>query len=169
MNQEEKNPRPHNGKPVIQYILVMFIAAFLLMALSMLMHQRTTAEGIGDLQNSFSAMQSLQSQQEKVIQLEEALNAADAAQEALEDAMEDLEEQKEAQSLAHKALEQLYILQQQFLAGDYDHCRTTLQTMETLELDKLLSEKKEYAVPSPAETFQAIKAELEAMEAEPQK
>ena len=50
MNQEEKNPRPHNGKPVIQYILVMFIAAFLLMALSMLMHQRTTAEGIGDLQ-----------------------------------------------------------------------------------------------------------------------
>ena len=63
-----------------------------------------------------------------------------------------------------KALTQLYILQQQYLAGEYDHCRGTIQTMETLELEKLLSSQKEYSVPSPAETFQTIKAELDALE-----
>ena len=160
MNQEEKNPRPHNGKPVIQYILVMFIAAFLLMALSLVMHQRTTTEGIGELQHSFSAMQSIQSQQEKVIELQDALNAADDERQALENTIQAMQEEAEAKELEAKALEQLYILQQQYLAGDYEHCRSTIQTMETLELEGLLSEKKEYSVPSPAETYAAIKAEL---------
>ena len=62
--QETEKQTPHNGKPVIQYILVLFIAAFLLMAFSMAMHQRTTSEGIGELQHSFSAMQSIQDHQE---------------------------------------------------------------------------------------------------------
>ena len=171
MNQEKPNPEtkhshPHNGKPVIQYIMVMFIAAFLLMALSLVMHQRTTSEGIGELQHSFSAMQSIQSQQEKVIELQDALNDADSEREALEKTIRDLEDQMDQDDMAAKAMEQLYILQQQYLAEDYDHCRATIQTMETLDLDELLSTKKEYSVPSPAETFQAIKAELEAMEAD---
>ena len=38
--------------------------------------------------------------------------------------------------------------------------------METLELDQLLSTKKEYTVPSPAATFHTIKSTLEAMDAE---
>lgn len=171
MNQEKthcepQNTRPHNGKPVIQYILVMFIAAFLLMALSLVMHQRTTSEGIGELQHSFSAMQSIQSQQEKVIELQDALNDADREREALEETIRSLEDQIDQDDMAAKAIEQLYILQQQYLAQDYDHCRSTIQTMETLELEQLLSTKKEYDVPSPAETFQTIKAALEAMDAE---
>ena len=171
MNQEKphcepQNTRPNNGKPVIQYILVMFIAAFLLMALSLMMHQRTTSEGIGDLQNSFSAMQSIQSQQEKVIELQDALNDADREREALEETIRSLEDQIDQDDMAAKAIEQLYILQQQYLAQDYDHCRSTIQTMETLELEQLLSTKKEYDIPSPAETFQTIKAALEAMDAE---
>lgn len=171
MNQEKphcepQNTRPHNGKPVIQYILVMFIAAFLLMALSLVMHQRTTSEGIGELQHSFSAMQSIQSQQERVIELQDALNRADSEQEALEETIQSLEDQIRQDDMAAKAMEQLYILQQQYLREEYDHCRSTIQTMETLELDQLLSTKKEYTVPSPAETFQTIKSTLEAMDAE---
>ena len=75
-------PKQPAGKPVIVYIMIMFIAAFLLMALSMLMHQRTTSEGIGELQHSFSAMADMQAQQEKVIELQEELS--DAAEEKAE-------------------------------------------------------------------------------------
>lgn len=167
MNQEKPKDeqKPHNGKPVIHYILVMFIAAFLLMALSMMMHQRTTSEGLGELQHSFSAMLSLQSHQEMVIELQNALNEADDQREALEETIQTMTEAQETQDLQMKALTQLYILQQQYLAGEYDHCRGTIQTMETLELEKLLPSQKEYSVPSPAETFQTIKAELDALEA----
>ena len=46
---------PETGKkPVIIYILILFLAAFLLMFLSMLSHQRSNTEALGQLQNSFS-------------------------------------------------------------------------------------------------------------------
>jgi len=168
MSQEtpKDNHAAHNGRPVIHYILILFIVAFLLMALSMLMQQRTTSEGLGQLQHSFSAMQSLQSHQETVIELQNALNDADTQRETLEETIQSLTEAQEAQELELKALSQLHVLQQQYLSGEYDHCRGTIQTMEALDLDDLLSTKKEYSVPSPAETFQSIKTSLQAMELE---
>ena len=52
---------PDTGKkPVIVYILILFLAAFLLMFLSMLSHQRSNAEALGQLQNSVSAIQEIQ-------------------------------------------------------------------------------------------------------------
>ena len=42
---------PSTGKkPVVIYIMILFIVAFLLMALSFLMHQRSNSEVIGELQ-----------------------------------------------------------------------------------------------------------------------
>ena len=162
MSQEKptENQKSGNGRPVIHYILVMFIAAFLLMAFSMLMQQRTTAEGLGQLQHSFSAMQSLQSYQETVIELQNALNDADTQRETLESTIEALEAALDSQKDSLTALSYLYTLQQQYLAEDYDNCRSTIQTMETLGLDLLLSAQREYGVPSPAETFQSIKTTL---------
>ena len=37
----------HREKPVVIYIMILFIVAFLLMALSFLMHQRSNSEVIG--------------------------------------------------------------------------------------------------------------------------
>ena len=157
-------PKKPAGKPVIVYIMIMFIVAFLLMALSMLMHQRTTSEGIGELQHSFSAMADMQAQQEKVIQLQEELSDAAEEKTDLEDSIAALKESIAAEELETKAMVQLYILQLQFQSEDYDDCRNTIQTMETLELAELLPAQKEYTVPSPAETYETIKAALEAME-----
>lgn len=157
-------PKKPAGKPVIVYIMIMFIVAFLLMALSMLMHQRTTSEGIGELQHSFSAMADMQAQQEKVIQLQEELSDAAEEKTDLEDSIAALKESIAAEELETKAMMQLYILQLQFQSEDYDDCRNTIQTMETLELAELLPAQKEYTVPSPAETYETIKAALEAME-----
>ena len=51
---------PETGKkPVIVYILILFLAAFLLMFLSLLAHQRSNTEALGQLQNSMSAMQEI--------------------------------------------------------------------------------------------------------------
>ena len=59
--QEEK---PVKSKPVVVYIMILFIAAFLLMALSFLMHQRSNTEALGQLQNSVYAMQDPQTTQQ---------------------------------------------------------------------------------------------------------
>ena len=171
-NQAENTPvtpapaKKPASKPVVVYIMIMFIVAFLMMALSMLMHQRTTSEGIGELQHSFSAMADMQAQQEKVIQLQEELSAAAEEKAELEDTIAALEADMDAEELNTKAMMQLYILQLQFQNSDYNDCRNTIQTMETLELTELLPSMKEYTVPSPAETYESIKLALEAMEAE---
>lgn len=58
---------PETGKkPVIIYILILFLAAFLLMFLSMLSHQRSNTEALGQLQNSVSAIQEIQTTQEQI-------------------------------------------------------------------------------------------------------
>ena len=159
-------PKKTTSKPVVVYIMIMFIVAFLLMALSMLMHQRTTSEGIGELQHSFSAMADMQAQQEKVIQLQEELSVAAEEKSALEDTIAALEAEMDAEELNTKAMMQLYILQLQFQNGDYKDCRNTIQTMEALELAQLLPSMKEYTVPSPAETYESIKLALETMDNE---
>ena len=166
--EEEKTPsRPaHSGRPVILYIIVMFIAALMLMMLSMLMHQRTTAEGIGDLQHSFSAMADMQAHQEKIIALQDELDAAKDVIKDLEDQLSEIGEEKDALIAALEdgadALLYLYRLQNAWLKEDLELCRTTIQTMETLDLTSALSTRKEHTLPSPAETYAAIKADVEA-------
>ena len=78
--EAEETPLPqeesHSKKPVVVYIMILFIVAFLLMALSFLMHQRSNTEALGKLQSSVSAMQEVQAAQDKVIQLQEELDDA---------------------------------------------------------------------------------------------
>ena len=55
--QPSEAPEEAPGKkPVLVYIMILFIAAFLLMALSFAAHQRRNTEALGELQNSVSAM-----------------------------------------------------------------------------------------------------------------
>ena len=61
---------PSTGKkPVVIYIMILFIVAFLLMALSFLMHQRSNSEVIGELQDSVTAMQEVQATQDALLDL----------------------------------------------------------------------------------------------------
>lgn len=160
-----QNPQRPTGKPVIMYIMILFIVAFLLMALSLLMHQRTTAEGIGQLQSSFSTMADMQTQQEKVIELQDELSLAKDDIIRLENELQVQKDSAKAEADAledeNDALLSLYHLQNAYLAENYELCRTTMQTMETLGLAQLLPAQKEYTLPSPAETYAAIKADVE--------
>ena len=78
---------PDTGKkPVIIYILILFLAAFMLMFLSLLAHQRSNSEALGQLQNSVSAIQEIQTSQEQVIDLQKQLSEAQKERDTAEDA-----------------------------------------------------------------------------------
>ena len=73
------------NKPVIVYIMILFIVAFLLMAFSFLMHQRSNEEVIGSLQSSVSTLKELQESQDRNMQLQDQLDEAAKQIEDLQD------------------------------------------------------------------------------------
>lgn len=156
--QEEKPPK---SKPVVVYIMILFIAAFLLMALSFLMHQRSDTETLGELQNSVSAMQEVQSYQDKVIQLQDALVDAQATIENMEDETAQAQKDLLHAQLETQSLLALYTLQQQYSAEDYTACQQTIEEILAAGYDTLLPEKSESRVTSPAVRFQQLKAAVE--------
>ncbi len=149
---------PETGKkPVIIYILILFLAAFLLMFLSMLSHQRSNTEALGQLQNSVSAIQEIQATQEQIIELQKRLDKTeterDEAKEELKvisDSISDLEK-------TSQALMALYNLQQEYLTGNLDGCLLTLQEISDQHLDELLPSANTEGVTPPAQRYQELK------------
>lgn len=160
-----KQPEPHNKKPVVVYIMILFIVAFLLMALSFLMHQRSNSEALGELRNSVTAMQEVQAFQEKIIGLQEQMDKLQEELETLQDHVTDQKAENEAlrsQILASQkeidALLHFYTLQQQYLTKSYEGCRVTIETMEATGLDDALpTTAAAEEVISPAERFLQLK------------
>ena len=110
---------PSTGKkPVVIYIMILFIVAFLLMALSFLMHQRSNSEVLGELQNSVSAMQEVQATQDALVELQSQLKDAEDTIAELESAAEEDQQALEAAQRENEALLALYTLQQQYATGD---------------------------------------------------
>lgn len=163
--QEEKNAQGGN-KPVVVYIMILFIAAFLLMALSFFMHQRSNTEALGELQHSVSTMQEVQANQEKIIDLQDKLAVTE---DELDDTKAKLETYQEEQEAARKALElenqamrALYTLQQQYLTLNIEGCAKTIEDAEAAGLPAALSDKSEGGVTSPAVRWQQLKDAVEA-------
>ena len=159
-SEGEETPLPQEEsqgkKPVVVYIMILFIVAFLLMALSFLMHQRSNTEALGQLQNSVSAMQEVQAVQDKVIQLQEEL---DKAEDEMDGLNKQLQEKDAAVADAAKdteAMLALYTLQQQYSAGNYDACLATMQRMEDEDLIACLP-KESAEVTAPAQRYEQLK------------
>lgn len=156
--QEDKQG---GNKPVVVYIMILFIAAFLLMALSFFMHQRSNTEALGELQNSVSTMQEVQANQEKIIDLQDKLAVAeeelDRVNDKLEAYQEELEAAQKALELENQAMRALYTLQQQYLTLDIEGCAKTIQEADDAGLPAALSDKSEGGVTSPAVRWQQLK------------
>lgn len=167
-------PEEQGKKPVLVYILVLFVAAFLLMAMSLLMHQRSNTEALGALSDSVVAMQGVQNTQEKIIALQEQLSET---QNALIQAQRDSDalsqEAAAGRSAAEKAQQRLdaltglYSLQQQWSAGDYEGCRRTIRDMEDRDCPALLDNTAEDGVTPPAERYRQLKEAVESLEEVP--
>ncbi len=158
----EEKTESGGKKPVIIYILVLFLVAFLLMTLSLLAHQRSNTEAIGRLQGSVSAMQEVQGLQEQVIALQKELSEAKEAAEIFEDANETSRNQASHMEYllerTQEAAEWFWQLDEACLREDWDLCRTILGTME----QNTASPMRDYLTPLAAERYQEIKAAAEA-------
>lgn len=166
---EETEPR--GKKPVVLYIMILFIAAFLLMAWSFASHQKSNTEAIGRLQSSVNAMQGVQ---ERVVSLQKEL---DDAQDQIEDLERDLslrEMEMEAYNRQYQALGNLYTLERLYRQENLEGCRKVIDRMEAEDLvtclsDNLpLSDQELGLTVSSQERYQQLKEAVEAREAEAQ-
>ena len=148
-------------KPVVVYIMILFIAAFLLMGLSLLMHQRSNTEALGQLQSSVTAMKDIQAVQDKVIELQEQLADTEHEIADLEDLMDDQKDAAQAEleqsKLETKALLMLYTLQQQYSGQNCEACKQTMDEMEAEGLLSYLPESTSTSVTPPAFRYQQLK------------
>ena len=144
-------------KPVVVYIMILFIAAFLLMALSFFMHQRSNTQALGELQHSVSALQEVQATQDKNIQLQEELADANDELEAVKGQLSQAQSDTLAAQNEVSAMVALYTLQQQYAAADYDACRITLQSMEDQNLVEQLPTSADAGVTAPSLRYQQLK------------
>ena len=165
---QEETPSP-GKKPVVIYIMILFIVAFLLMALSFFMHQRSNSEVLGELQDSVSAMQEVQATQEQIIALQEEIAS-------LEEENADLQEQLESETASsgsllaerdalerqYNAMLTLYHLQQLYAARNYESCRDLITDFETGLADSLPQDALDGDVVSPAQRYQQLKEAVEA-------
>ena len=159
--QEEKSS---GKKPVVIYIMILFIVAFLLMALSFVMHQRSNSEVLGELQDSVSAMQEIQSTQDALLDLQDQLDDA-------EEAIQDLETQAKENTVRieglveeQDALLALYTLMQEYAAQNYENCQAIIEQMEQAGQPEILEVFSfgHGGVTRPADRYQQLKDAVEA-------
>ena len=161
-------PRKKSSQqPVLVYIMILFIAAFLLMALSSLMQQRSNDEAFGKLEHSLSNMQTIQAHQEQIIDLQKQLKTAEEEQdallteiEALEAALAEEKGETAAEQLRAHAMLGLYNLQQNYLNLEYDACMEIINYMEENDLVGLLPTKAIDDATSPAVRYGQLKEAL---------
>ena len=163
---EQPAAAPKGKKPVIVYIMILFIVAFLLMALSLFMNQRSSSEAMGQLQSSVTNLQEVQSMQEKIIDLQDELVIAKDQLRLIGQSVTKTQEENEALSAENEALLALYSLQQQYAAGNLDACRTTMAEMEKKEWVALLPQSGPRGTTAPAERYEQLKEAIEQQSAQ---
>ena len=178
MTQEKHTPEQQprrSSKPVLIYIMILFIAAFLLMALSFAMHQRSNQQAMGELETSFmTTIKDMQADQDKLLILQDKLSDT-------ENQLQDTQKQLSAAETAltesealFAAQQQLYCLQQEYASGDYAGCKIIIDKMEASGAVNLLSSTPlstdSGSVTAPFVRFQQLKSavleKLAAAEAE---
>ncbi len=144
---------------ILIYILILFIAAFFLMTLSFLSHQRSNEQVLGQLRTNVTNLEKLQDALEENMRLQDQIDVQKSQLESLKkeldasqgdqtqltekiSALESTLAQQQKEVSAHKqtisAMDALVQLQQLLIAGDPAACRKLITDMETTGLDKLL-------------------------------
>ena len=179
-SQSATPPRHQKGRShILVYILILFIAAFFLMTLSFLSHQRSNEQVMGQLNTNVSSLQKLQTALEENVILVEQVSEQELEIEALEDALEtakttesqlketisalektSTQQKTELETLQNtvSAMTALSELQQLLISGDMDACRTRIAAMEAAGLEAFLPDTAATGDTSPLQVFRQIKA-----------
>ena len=147
---------PSTGKkPVVIYIMILFIVAFL-------MHQRSNSEVLGELQDSVTAMQEVQATQDALLDLQNQLDEAQTTIDALESSAEETDAALAEAQRENQALLALYTIQQQYSAGDLAGCQASIDAFEASEYRDALPETAEEGVTPPSQRYAQLKEAAEA-------
>lgn len=169
--QEQPRPGPekrHKKPSVMVYLVVLFAAAFLLMAWSYFIQQRSNQEAISDLEESSnSAVQRLENVLQenedlkaRVAELEEQLSEAQEQLDALPDV---ISQQEYLLEQTCQAMDYFWQINEAYVRGRYGLCRELIQAMEDVSDGK--TALKEYLPTqsttdtdrfSPADRYQEI-------------
>ena len=142
--EHEKPPR-NKQQSVLIYLVILFAAAFLLMALSYFMQRRTSDATIEGLRGqSVSAMQSVEDIQEEnetlkqqVADLEEHLEETQRELEGMQDTLDDLTVREEK---LIQAMDLFWQIDEAYVRGRYSLCRTLIAQMEDTTQGSALKE-----------------------------
>lgn len=165
--QEPSNPSPAPERPaprprthsqqrsrrnsVFQYITILFAAAFILLLLTLVMERRQHAqlqeeseEQINNLQQSVSAVQSLQNLYDENGALKDQVDELEAAQQELENDAANLRSMVESLSVqlekTKEAMDYFWQIDEAYVRGRYALCRSLIETMEDVSAGSALKE-----------------------------
>ena len=154
---------------VLTYIVILFVAAFLLLLVSLFMERRQSNEMIGGLtesmsglRESMSAMQSVRSLYEDNAKLQQQVEELEQQLQAMEQSKTALEEEKAGLQTrldnAEKALDYFWQVNEAYVRGRYKLCRQLIETMQDQKLVEYLPKESttENDRFSPAGRYQEI-------------
>lgn len=159
--------------PVFTYLIILFLAAFILLAMSYFMQQRKLEgmdESLAGLKESVSAMQGIQSLQEEngqlraqVEDLQQQIEALNQEREELEASRDTYKEGWEQSAYQSIALNWLREIQSLYEKQYYRYARPLIQEFEAYGLKKYLptapivsAEEPDLTIESASDTYQRI-------------
>lgn len=141
--EHEKPPRARR-QSVLLYLVILFAAAFVLMAWSFLMQQRSSNQTIQDLRESVTAMQSAgdireenAALKEQVADLEAQLEEAQRELAGMQETLDDLTVREEK---LIQAMDLFWQIDEAYVRGRYSLCRELIGRMEDLSTGSALKE-----------------------------
>lgn len=142
MNQE---PKKTNSKPVVTYILILFTAAFFLMAFSLLANQRSNDQTLDELRQSISSLEEGQTAQDKALSLQEERSELEQALVLLQDDLDEAQEETQTWVTASAQLQSeldamkiLFYLEESHRNGDLEACQLSITYMKDTGSDVVL-------------------------------
>ena len=131
-------PRRKHQKPVVQYIAILFAAAFLLLGLTFFMERRQSAQTIDHLNESISGLKESVSAMQSVEGLYAENEALKAKVTELEAENEVLKAQTTQQTESLSAMDWFWQIDEAYAKGRYSLCRTLINSLDDTGLTDAL-------------------------------
>lgn len=171
MAEEELLPKKPKKKsaPVVNYITLLFLAAFTLLFMTYLMEQRQSAEILDGIRNSVSAMRTVDDLyeengdlMEEIIRLREELLKEQQSHVLLKRDLEDLKEEHYFYESGIRAMDWFWQINEAYVKNDVALAKELVEQLENANLQAFLpsenvSETERF---SPAHRYAEIKQEL---------
>ena len=146
-------------KPVVKYLVILFVIAVALILASFAMNQHSNAKVLQELQGQVETLQQLQTTEEKY-------REAMTENESLKQQIDALTTKNEESAKVQQALELVWQLERLYTSEKHDECRSVLKELKKDDLYLLLppdtsdEEKEDPALELPAAAFRRIDAAL---------